>query len=85
MDSRSAVEYIEKRGLIAIRIRELPASRFQFTHVEWHMTGFEIRVAPASMGEEDAEEEAWIFADNEELLEKYAIPSACSAYMELLG
>ncbi len=63
--------------LDALRIKPLAPARHIFTHVEWQMIGYEIRVA--SLDEADSED--LIFVSREETREKYAVPSAFNAYM----
>jgi A/G-specific adenine glycosylase len=45
-----------------------------FTHIEWHMTARLLRLA------DDALPEGWVWADKADLLERYAIPNAFSAF-----
>ena len=67
------------QGLSPIQIQELPDARHIFSHVEWQMTGYVIKV-------EDPEEEntagELFFVGKEEIQKKYSIPSAFGAYME---
>ena len=51
-----------------------------FTHVEWHMTGYELLVDELER-ELHPQDESLVFADIRELQEKYAIPSAFEAFM----
>lgn len=72
------LEYLKKSGVVPLRIRKLEPSKHVFTHKEWHMTGYLIRVDDLSgMGEYE-------FVDPAEMKSKYPIPSAFAAYMELI-
>lgn len=44
LDAKEALEYSKKIGLQPIRIKELGTAKHIFSHVEWHMTGFAVRV-----------------------------------------
>lgn len=70
------IAYSKSIGLSPLRVRKLPAAKHIFSHVEWHMTGYEIRVDEL----ENNSSEDMIFARIDELKEKYPIPSAFEAY-----
>lgn len=82
-DERETAEYGKSLGLSPIRIRKLGNAKHIFSHVEWHMTGYEILVdeLEREMTRGVAEKEGIIFAGIDELQEHYAIPSAFEAYM----
>lgn len=82
-DERETAEYGKSLGLSPIRIRKLGNAKHIFSHVEWHMTGYEILVdeLEREMTRGVAEKEGIIFAGIDELQECYAIPSAFEAYM----
>ena len=70
---------LKEKGLKPVRIKKLPAARHIFTHKEWHMTGYAVRVdelEPCEGGWEDL-----IFADRKRL-DSIPVPSAFSAYMD---
>lgn len=71
--------YIKELGLKAIRIRRLEDSKHIFTHKEWHMTGYAIRVDEL---ESITGNGRLLFADKEETDTQYAIPSAYAAYLK---
>ena len=62
-------------------IRKLPAAKHIFSHIEWHMTGYEIRL-PELSGEEleELREEEIYLVSHKELTEHYSIPSAFEKY-----
>ena len=62
-------------------IRKLPAAKHIFSHIEWHMTGYEIRI-PELSGEEleELQEDETYFVSHKELTEHYSIPSAFEKY-----
>lgn len=76
MKQKEAVAYGKAIGLTPVRIRKLPGAKHIFSHVEWHMIGYEILVDELEMDKE----EGIIFADLRELRENYPMPSAFEAY-----
>lgn len=79
-------------GLSTVEVRELPEAKHIFSHVEWRMKGYRIRLAeetaaaqrefgrsPLSLATE-AQGLVWI--SQKELAEDYALPSAFGAFRE---
>ena len=81
-EEEQVLAHIKDLGLIPIRIRELPAARHVFTHREWHMTGYLVRVDELAGMETGRETQDIIFVDPEETKTNYPIPSAFAAYAE---
>lgn len=77
---KEVIVYSEDLGLAPVRIRKLEEAKHIFSHVEWHMTGYEILVDELER-EMHPQAEGLIFADIRELQEKYAIPSAFEAFV----
>lgn len=77
------VGYGKSLGLTPVRIRKLGNAKHIFSHVEWHMTGYEILVdeLEKSMEDENKQKGNIIFAEIRQLQEEYPIPSAFEAYM----
>lgn len=73
---RQVIEYSNSIGLAPIQIKKAEKAKHIFSHVEWHMIGYEIKVDEL---EKNCSEEM-IFARKTELEEKYPIPSAFDAY-----
>lgn len=63
-------------GLMPIHIKELPQAKHIFSHVEWHMIGYEIRVDEL----EKTNKKGLLFIHPEEILRDYPIPSAFDRY-----
>ena len=78
-----ALAFVRERGYDTLHIRKLRQSRHLFSHIEWKMQGYEIRIAGRS-GDEPHHFDDWIFASPSSILEDYALPSAFSAYEEYL-
>lgn len=72
------IAYLKNLGVAPIRIRRLEASKHIFTHKEWHMTAYSIRVDELEgMGE-------YVFVEPDEIKNKYPVPSAFAAYLKYL-
>lgn len=78
LDQKQALAEAEKMGVKPIRIRRIDDAKHIFTHIEWHMIGYEILV------ESEANEEM-LYVDIETAREHFAIPSAFSAYKKYIG
>lgn len=81
MDAGEAIAYVKRLPLNPLRIQRLADAKHIFSHVEWHMKGFWIRVEeePKQGGRE------LLFAEASEFREHYPMPSAFAAYMEFLN
>ncbi len=77
------LEYLEEMGMKAIRIRKLEPAKHIFSHKEWHMTGYAVRVDElAGLGMD--KKEPFLFIDPAETKDKYPIPSAFAAYADYM-
>lgn len=74
--------YLREIGLSPIRIRKLPSAKHVFTHREWHMTGYLIRVDELAAKGTGQELQGFVFVEPEQTQTEYPIPSAFSAYAE---
>lgn len=79
---RQVASYLKELGLSPIRIRELPPAKHIFTHKEWHMIGYLVRVDELSAMEAGEKPQAFVFVEPEETRSAYPIPSAFAAYAE---
>lgn len=75
---KQVIEYSNSIGLYPTRLKKAGAAKHIFSHVEWHMIGYEIKVdEPEKSCREDM-----IFAGRSEIKDKYPIPSAFEAYVK---
>lgn len=72
-----AAGFCKDIGLMPVRIIELPHSKHVFSHVEWHMRGYEVKVDEL----EKTNRKGFLFIHPDEIKEKYPMPSAFEAYM----
>lgn len=86
--------YLADRGIRVLRIQPLEDAKHIFTHKEWHMKGYMIRVD--ELADEDtgcgAESETalrtaddWLYIEPWETQERYPVPSAFAAYTRYLN
>lgn len=69
--------YSKSIGLMPVHVKELPAAKHIFSHVEWHMIGYEVKVDEL----EKTNKKEFLFIHPEEIQKVYAIPSAFEKYM----
>ena len=79
LTGEEVVQWLKTKGLLVLRIEPLEASKHIFTHKEWHMIGYDIRVDELAQKKENT---GMIFVEQKEAREKYAIPSAYRAYLK---
>ena len=75
-----ALLFVKEIGMSPVRIQELEGAKHIFSHKEWHMIGYMIRVE--ELGVE--EQEGLIFAHSKEMEERYPIPTAFGAYTKYM-
>lgn len=71
------LEYSKSIGLVPLRIQPLGAAKHIFSHVEWHMIGYQIQVDEL----EKSCNADMIFARPEEIQKRYPIPAAFEKYI----
>lgn len=76
------LEYVRSLGFEPLRIERIEDAKHIFTHLEWHMIAYSVRVTPEFDGY--PEESGLLLVPNGELHSRYAIPSAFSAYTKYL-
>ena len=77
------LSYLNTLGYRAIHIRRLEDARHIFTHREWDMIGYAVRVDELDRPEFEGNA-PFLFAENGETEEKYPIPSAFSKYAQYI-
>lgn len=89
--------YLKCSGMSPLRIQKLEPSKHIFTHKEWHMIGYQVRVdelrkdvssdvsktlGTAKANSQKREEQDYIFIDPAETKSRYPIPSAFAVYAD---
>ncbi len=69
--------YSKEIGLMPVHIRPLENAKHIFSHVEWHMVGYEIIVDEL----EKTNKKDFLFIEFDEIQEKYPIPTAFEKYI----
>ena len=82
LDEASLLAFIRSLGFEPLRWSRLEDAKHIFTHVEWHMIAYAVRISPEF--DEHAGSDRCFLVDNKILHRDYAIPSAFSAYIKYL-
>lgn len=95
LSEKEAVDYLREQGFDSMRIEKLPEAKHIFTHREWHMHGYLVRIAeqPEVTGKNEmpryggryCDDGRYVFATPEEMEDVYPVPSAFAAYRKLLS
>lgn len=83
--AEEVLEYLSANGLSPLRIQPLTDSKHIFTHKEWHMKGYQVRVDELRTNEPTEETGNWLFIEPGETQKQYPIPSAFAAYVPYLN
>ncbi|MCM1185834.1 MAG: A/G-specific adenine glycosylase [Lachnoclostridium sp.] len=79
--------YLAENGIRTIRIQPAGEAKHIFTHKEWHMKGYLVRVDELSDPNKENPGKAvkdWLYIDPGDTEEQYPIPAAFSAYTKYL-
>ncbi len=80
LSETEALKEAEGYGFTPLRIEPLRKAKHIFSHVEWHMTGYLIRVA-----ETEEVPEGLFLVDREQTERDFPVPSAYAAYMKVMS
>ena len=75
---------MNRNGISPIRIRQIEDAKHIFTHKEWHMKGYLIRVDELEKGLPGADTADWLMIEPQQTQTAYPIPSAFGAYSKYL-
>lgn len=78
------LSWLKELGFRVLQIRPAGDARHIFSHKEWHMSGYVVRVDELARPGETAKEAGWIPVDKREARERYPIPAAYAAYKKYL-
>ncbi|MBQ8432106.1 MAG: A/G-specific adenine glycosylase [Clostridia bacterium] len=73
---------IRSLGFEPLQIQRLEDAKHIFSHIEWHMIAYAVRISPEFDGWHDTS--GMLLVQNDDLHQNYAIPSAFSAYVKYL-
>lgn len=80
MEQEEAVSYVKNMGLEPLYIEHLPSAKHIFSHIEWRMKAYRVRVSSL----ENREKDGILFVEKKQKEKKYAIPSAFGAYVKYM-
>ncbi len=80
LSREEALTWLKEQKLEPIRIQELEPAKHIFSHVEWHMTGYVVRVDELSESQN-----RMLFVEVAESEKRYPIPSAFGAYTKYMN
>lgn len=88
LNSKAVLAYARRLGFRPLRIQPLEAAKHIFSHVEWHMIGYELKLEEEELASEEQKQmrkkEGILFADAKRIRESYAIPTAFGAYAKYI-
>ena len=84
LDEEEVISRLRDKGVSPIRIERLPDAVHVFSHKEWHMVAYAVRIDELLEKGIDTKEE-YLFIHPKETEAKYPIPSAFLAYAEYLN
>ncbi len=76
--------YLAGNGLKILRVTPLEDAKHIFTHKEWHMKGYLVRVDELAQSEPEGALRGWVYIEPWETRERYPIPSAFAAYKGMI-
>lgn len=84
LQERDVIDMLQDKGLYPIRIEKLPSAVHIFSHKEWHMNAYAVRIDEL-LNENGGQEEGYRFVHPKETEAEYPIPSAFAAFAEYLN
>lgn len=82
LEEGEVIADLKEKGMSAVRIEKLPAAAHIFSHKEWHMIGYAVRVDEL---EKRSNPDNIRFVHPKETEQNYPIPSAFAAYAEYMN
>ena len=84
VESDQILTFVKEIGLSPILIRRLEDSKHIFTHREWHMSAYFIRVDDAQFSQDEKIPDTCLLIEKKEMQRDYPIPSAFKTYTKYL-
>lgn len=85
LSKEEVLQYLAKIGLNAIRITPLQEGKHIFSHKEWHMSGYLVKVDELEPYRREGEAPDWLYVEPKEVQRTYPIPSALVLYAAYLN
>ena len=85
LSQKALDRFLSDNDLTPVSVFPLPAAKHIFSHVEWHMTGYDIEVAsfdglPSNVEPDPANDDRTLFVSPLAELDRYSIPNAFDAF-----
>ena len=80
LSEEEVLSYVRKQDLVPVHIEKLEDAKHIFSHIEWHMTGYMVRVS-----ELETEQSGLLFVEVEDSEKRYPIPAAFAAYTKYMN
>jgi len=77
LELEEVLEQVKALSLSPIRIQKLPEAKHIFSHIEWQMAGYAVKIE-----EPEEKPEGLFFVEKAEMESRYSIPAAFVAYTE---
>lgn len=81
LTEEEVLKYIEEKQLMSLHIKPLHEAKHIFSHVEWRMIGYAVKVAAL----EEEKQGNMLFVNQKETEDIYTIPAAYSAYTKYMN
>ena len=82
LSETEVIEHLRSIGFEPLRVQKIEKAKHIFTHIEWHMIAYDVRITPEFDGLHG--KSGMLLVPNEDLHKSYAIPSAFGAYVKYL-
>ena len=82
LNEAEALDFVRSLGLEPLRILRIEDAKHIFTHIEWQMIAYDVRITPEFDGVRGQEE--LLLIPNDTLHREYAVPSAFAAYKKYI-
>ncbi len=78
---QEVLRFVEEKQLLSLHIQPLQEAKHIFSHVEWRMIGYAVKVAAL----EEEKQGDMLFVNQKETEDRYTIPAAYSAYTKYMN
>ncbi len=79
LSRKDVATYLKQQGIHFTHLKKIEDAKHIFSHIEWHMTGYEVMVEGYGK-----EQEGILFVELAQLCGEYPVPSAFAAYKKRL-
>lgn len=80
LSEKEVLDYVRAQNLVPVHIEKLEDAKHIFSHIEWHMKGYMVRVS-----ELETEQSGLLFVEVEDSEKRYPIPAAFAAYTKYMN